>query len=195
MSAPQSTESHDTYVPLSLLVSVRLPGDATVSDAGGAVVTAEPKGSLLSWALRLPDGPVAGGAKALSFTYAATHPRVPAVEIRADSLPLPAALFTAPGGGAWRAYLGGIADRTAFGLLAQEGAASLHRIGDLTPPVGRPGPGPEKVKYDLVLDSGSATVTPPRPPPPAHGQLWAIALVIALGLFALLNAAWAWARH
>jgi len=155
----------------------------------------DPRGARLTWTEHLPVSPGAAGAgRTFSFTYSVAHPRLPALDIRADPLPFGGAMFTPPDGGTWARYLTRVPDRSDYVLLAQEGAASLHRIGELVQPLGRPGPGPVKVKYDFVLDAGAA---PPAVVPAirVHGQPWAIGLAIILGGFVLLNAAWAWARH
>jgi len=195
IAGPTSTQAADTYVPLALTVDVRLPAGASVTDAGGGDVNRQPGGTRVRWVARLPAGPDSGGAATFSLRFTAAAPGAPGVEVRADPLPLPAPVFTAPGGAAWTTYLAGAADRSGPTLLAQQGAASLHRIADLVPPIGRPGPGPVKVKYDLVLASGQAPASRPAPASAPRGQPWAIALVTALLVFGLLSGVSAWARH
>jgi hypothetical protein len=72
--------------------------------------------------------------------------------------------------------------------------ASFHRIGDLVLPLGRPGPGPEKVRYEFILDSGTATAPAP-PAAPVRAQPWAVLLVLAALAFGGVTAYWAWSRH
>ena len=195
VSPPVTQEGHSVYVPLALTLTARLQPGALVGDAGGADVTSDPRGDRLTWTEHLPAAPGSDTAtRDFSFTYSARSARLPALDLRADPLPFPPAVFTPPGGASWAALLAGTADRADYLLLAEEGAASLHRIGELLQPLGRPGPGPVKVKYDFILESGAAPAPAPGPPP-VHGQPWAIALAIIAGAFALANAAWAWARH
>ncbi|MEA2683499.1 MAG: hypothetical protein QOK05_1827 [Chloroflexota bacterium] len=195
LTPPATTERHDTYVPLAITATVKLPTSATVVDGGGADMVVDSRGSRLTWLKRLPEGLEAGGALTLSFTFSSAHPRLPAIEVRADPVPLPPTALTPPGGGPWATYLAGVKDGSAAAVLAQEAAASMHRIGELAQPLGRPGPGPVKVKYAFILDSGAAPVVRPPAPPPVRGQPWLIVLVAAAVGFGAVNAALAWSRH
>ena len=196
VSQPATVDSRQTFVPLTMTTTVRLPAGVTASATSPAAdVTVDARGTRLLWVHHLPSGTDALGVDTLSFTFAGAHPRLPAIDIKADPLPLPAALFTPPGGGTWAAYLGGRADRTTETVLAQLGMASIHRIGELAQPLGRPGPGPVKVKYDFILDSAAAPAERVPGPPPVRGQPLLIAVTLALGALAALFAARAWARH
>jgi hypothetical protein len=188
-------EQHDTYVPFAISLAVKLAAGETVVDGGAADVSADPRGARLTWLHRLPAAPDGAGSETVTFTYSGSHPRLPSIEVKADPLPLPASVFTPPGGGPWAAYLARTTDRVGPTLLAQEGAASLHRIQDLVAPLNRPGPGPQKVRYDLVLDSGGVAITPTRPSAPPRAEPWAVILLFALASFAAANAVAAWARH
>ena len=121
----------------------------------------------------------------------------PALDFNIAVLPLPASVFTPPAGGDWPTSLRSADPSTleTLGVKAQAGAASLHRIGDLAPPVNRPGPGPERVAYDLILDSGAVRTAPASPQEPLRAQPWAIALALVGALVVGANAWWAWSRH
>jgi hypothetical protein len=188
-------EQHDTYVPFAISVAVKLAARETVVDSGGADANTDPRGARLTWLRRLPAAPDGAGSESMTFTYSGAHPRLPSIEVKADPLPLPASVFAPPGGGRWAAYLARTPDRGGPTLLAQEGAASLHRIQDLVAPLNRPGPGPLKVRYDLVLDSGRVAVTQAPPAAPPRAEAWAVILLFALASFAAANAVAAWARH
>ncbi|GAC1577860.1 MAG: hypothetical protein NVS3B24_09460 [Candidatus Dormibacteria bacterium] len=196
IQGPTRPETRDTFVPLAMTVSVKLPAGVSVTaPSPGADLTVDSHGTRLSWTRRLPATTEAPGVDTLSFTVSGGAHRPPALAIRADPLPLPAAVFTAPGGGSWAAYLGGRPDRAAETVLAQEGMASLHRIGELAQPLGRPGPGPVKVKYDFILDSVDAPRSPPTAPRGVRGQPAVVLLTIAATGAAALYAARTWARH
>jgi hypothetical protein len=192
---PTSVERHSVYVPLALTVTARLGAGAAVLDSGGADVVTDPRGDRLTWTGHLPVDPGSDVAqRVFTFTFTAAHPRLPGLEVKADPLPFPAAVFAPPRGGSWSASLAGLSDRASLTVLAQEGAASLHRIGELVQPLGRPGPGPVKVKYDFVVESGAVQPVAARPQP-VRGQPVVILLAVIAGVFLAANGAWAWARH
>jgi hypothetical protein len=184
------------YVPLRVTVTTQLDSSSTLVSAPGAQVTQDARGTRLQWTVRLPADTDSGGDSALDFTYTTRRLRTPAVNFNVAVLPLPASVFSSPGGD-WAAYLQ-TADASALeslALKAQAGAASLHRIGDLPPPVNRPGPGPERVAYELILDSGSVPRLPTPAPAPLRPQPWAVALLLIGALLVGANAWWAWSRH
>ena len=196
VAAPAVSEAHDTFVPLTLTTTVRLPSGVAATEVSPAAdVTVDARGTRLVWVRHLPAGTEAPGTDTLSFTFAGPRLRLPAIDVKADPLPLPAAVFTPPGGGTWAAELAHRPDRTAPTLLAEEGMASLHRIGELTQPLGRPGPGPVKVKYDFILESGSAPAVRVARLPPVHGQPLVMLLAVAAGGAALFAAARVWVRN
>jgi hypothetical protein len=189
------TLPESVLVPMRLSTAVRLPAGVTVVDSGGADVSRDARGTVLRWGFRLPFQAGEGGSNRIRITYRTASFRVPAVETTADVRPLPSDLFEPPGGGAWADFLRRVKPSPALSLLAQTGMASLHRIGDLAPPVGRPGPGPENVRYDLVLESGTAAGDRGAPPPPVKAEWWAVLLALLAGALVVANAYWAWSRH
>jgi hypothetical protein len=195
LAPPTSTVTNSTFIPLTLTTTARLPAGTTVSAVTPGVDSSiDARGTRLAWVRQLPAAPGGPGLDSLSFTFESRAPRLPGLEVKADPVPLPAAVFTPPGGAGWSAYLARKTDRAAETLLAQEGMTSLHRIGELPQPLGRPGPGPVKVKYDFVLDSGTSRVAPP-PPPPVRGQPVVVALAVAAAGVLVVGGARAWARH
>jgi hypothetical protein len=185
------------FVPLRANVTFQLDPGTTLVSAPGAQVRQDTRGTQLKWSIRLPADTDSGGQTALDFTYTTGRLRTPGLDFNVAVLPLPASVFTPPTGGDWAAYLAAADPSTleSLAVKAQAGAASLHRIGDLPPPVNRPGPGPERVAYDLVLDSGAVTRAPTAPPAPLRPQPWALALVLIGALLVGANAWWAWSRH
>lgn len=185
------------FVPLRANVTAQLDSGATLVSAPGAQVTQDARGTRLKWSLRLPTDTDSGGATALDFTYTTGRLRTPGLDFTVAVLPLPASVFTPPRGGDWAAYLPAADPSTleTLAVKAQAGTASLHRIGDLPPPVNRPGPGPERVAYDLTLDSGAVPGRPTAPPAPPRAQPWAVALALFGALVVGANAWWAWSRH
>jgi hypothetical protein len=185
------------FVPLRANVTVQLDANTTLVSAPGAQVTQDARGTRLKWGIRLPADTDAGGDNALDFTYRTGRLRTPGLDFNVAVLPLPASVFTPPGGGDWAAYLPGADSSTleALAVKGQAGAASLHRIADLPPPVNRPGPGPERVAYDLILDSGAVPGPPTAPPAPVRPQPWAVALTLVGAVLVGANAWWAWSRH
>lgn len=193
---PGSVEKQ-VYVPLRASVTVQLDSGTNLVSAPGAQVTQDARGSRLKWTTRLPADTDSGGDLALDFSYRTGRLRTPALDLGVAVLPLPPSVFTPPNGRDWPAYLQAADPPTleSLAVKAQAGAASLHRIGDLPPPVGRPGPGPERVGYDLTLDSGAVPRPPTAPPVPLRAQPWAVALALIGALVAGANAWWAWSRH
>jgi hypothetical protein len=183
------------FVPMRLVTTMRLPAGVRLVDGGGADVTADSRGTLLRWTMFLPAQPGGEGTVTLRVSYATPAFRVPAVETLVDIRPLPAALYKPPSGASWAAYLKTAPALASTTLLAEGGLASLHRIGDVGPPVGRPGPGPENVRYDLVLDSGRLVPKASPARPPSRPQAWAVALAALGALVLSANAYWAWSRH
>jgi hypothetical protein len=185
------------FVPMAFDVTVQLEASVTAVTAPGATVATDGRGTRVHWTLPLPTDTDSGGDRSLDLAFHTDRFRVPAVSATVVVQPLPSALFTPPGGGAWSNHLASADAGTlnALSLKAQAGALSLHRIGDLAPPVGRPGPGPERVSYDFVLDSGAQVVDRPPPAPPLKPEPWAWALV-GLGVLVVgANAWWAWSRN
>lgn len=196
IAAPH-TVTKEAFVPMAFDVTAQLEAGVTTVAAPGASVITDGRGTRVHWTVLLPADNDSNGDTFLDLAYHTDRFRVPAVSAGVVVQPLPSSLYTPPGGGAWAPVLAS-ADATTLGTLtlkAQAGALSLHRIGDLAPPVGRPGPGPERVSYDFVLDSGAQAVDRPPPAAPVKPQPWAWAL---LGLGALVvgaNAWWAWSRN
>jgi hypothetical protein len=185
------------YVPLRANVTVQLDSATSLASAPGAQVTQDARGTRLKWTTRLPADTDSSGDLALDFSYRTSRLRLPALDLSVAVLPLPASVFSPPGGEDWPTHLRGADPPTLerLAVKAQAGAASLHRIGDLPPPVGRPGPGPERVGYDLTLDSGAVPRPPTAPPAPLRAQPWTVALALIGALVAGANAWWAWSRH
>ncbi len=193
---PLSTAARTVYVPMSIDARVHLESDDGLIGAGGADVKVDSRGTDLHWVTRLPQDAGAGGQLTLFFTFSGAAPlRVPAVDIRAQVLPLPAAGFTPTSGVTWTQAVRTARNLPDLAVLAQAGALSLHRIGDLAPPIGRPGAGPERVSYELVLASGQGPKPQPTREAPLHPQPWAILLAFVAATFLLANGYWAWSRH
>jgi hypothetical protein len=185
-----------TFVPLTIDIDARLESGVNVGPVDGATVTRDERGTRVRWRVVLPADPAGGGDVTRSLPFHADQLRLPGLDFNINVVPLPATLFTPPGNGPWSDYLATAGPDTLeqLSLKAQAGAASLHRIADLPPPVNRPGPGPEKVSYQLVLDSGQRPVALPAPAVPGP-QPWAWAL-LALGAVVVgANAWWAWSRN
>src|ERR1700682_3869610 len=136
---PTSVEKA-VYVPLRANVTVQLDSSTTLVSAPGAQVTRDARGTRLKWSTRLPADTDGGAETALDLTYTSGRLRTPGLHSNVAVLPLPASVFTPPGGGDWGAYLPAADPSTleSLAVKAQAGAASLHRIGDLPPPVSRP---------------------------------------------------------
>ena len=192
-----ATVDKQVFVPLRANVTAQLDSGATLVSAPGARVTRDARGTRLQWSTRIPADTDSGGQAKIHFTYTTGRLRTPALDFNIAVLPLPASVFTPPAGGDWPTYLRSADPSTleTLGVKAQAGAASLHRIGDLAPPVNRPGPGPERVAYDLILDSGAVRTAPASPQEPLRAQPWAIALALVGALVVGANAWWAWSRH
>lgn len=193
---PASLEK-PVFVPLRVNVTAQLDSATTLVSAPGAQVTQDARGTRLYWSRRIPADTDSGGETGLDFTYTTRRLRTPGLDFNIAVLPLRASVFTPPDGGDWAAYLSATDPSTleTLAVKAQAGAASLHRIGDLPPPVNRPGPGPERVAYDLILDSGAVARPPSAPPAPLRPQPWAVALALVGALLLGTNAWWAWSRH
>lgn len=184
------------FVPLAIDVTAQLDPGANVGEARGATVTRDERGTRLRWRVLLPADTTSGADASLEVTFHSDRLRMPGLDFNVQVQPLPSAVFTPPGGGAWDQYIAA-ADPTTLeqlSLKAQSGSASLHRVQDAPPPINRPGSGPEKVSYNLVLDSGVVAAAPPPPALPAP-QPWAIALVAVGALVVGANAWWAWSRN
>jgi hypothetical protein len=193
---PASVEKQ-VFVPLRANVTVQLDSSATLVSAPGAQVTQDARGTRVKWSIRLPADTDRGGESPLDFTYTTGRLRTPGLDFNVTVLPLPASVFTPPSGGDWAAYLPSADPSTleTLAVKAQAGAASLHRVGDLPPPVNRPGPGPERVAYELILDSGAVPRARPGPSAPLRAEPWAVALALIGALVVGANAWWAWSRH
>ena len=156
------------FVPLRTDVTVQLDSHTSLLAAPGASVTQDARGTRLRWDMRLPADTDGGGEAALDFTFKTDRLRTPGLDFNVTVLPFPASLFMPPGAGDWPAYLRTVDAATleSLAVKAQAGAASLHRIGDLPPPVNRPGPGPERVAYDFPHSIPARW--PGRPRTPRH---------------------------
>lgn len=193
---PVSTATRTVFVPMSIDARIHLESDARLVGAGGADIKVDSRGTDLHWVTRLPQDANAGGQVTLSFTFDAAAPlRVPSADIRAQVLPLPAAAFAPTSGVTWSQAVRTARNLPDLAVLAQAGAISLHRVADLVPPIGRPGAGPERVSYELVLASGQAPKPPPASEAPLHPQPWAIVLALVAVTVLLANGYWAWSRH
>jgi hypothetical protein len=183
------------FVPLTIDIDARLDPGVSVGDIKGATITRDDRGTRVRWRVVLPADPAGGGDATLSLPYHSDHLRLPGLDFNVSVVPLPAAGFTPPGNGRWSDYLATASPDTQeqLSIKAQAGAATLHRITDLQPPVSRPGPGPEKVSYQLLLDSGQQQAAAPAPVP-ATAQPWALALLAVGVVVAAANAWWAWSR-
>jgi hypothetical protein len=187
--------SATVFAPMLVKVTARLDAATVVTDAGGASVTKDQKGTRLDWVLRLPEDTSSGGDAAIKFLYSSARFRRPGIEVNADVVPLPSKVFTPPSGKRWSDYLAGAPDPAALAVLAQAGAASINTIGGLSLPLNRPGPGPVKVHYDLILESSSPPRSHAPVAAPARLQPWAALLsILAAGLI-VSNAWWSWSRH
>lgn len=187
-------ESVSTFAPFRLLVTVRLPAGAILDGAPGAAVSSDKAGTRLTWTLFLPDFPGGRPTVDIQWAFREQHFAIPSVDVLAVALPYPATLYIPPGGGAWASYLAK-GDTAAALRLAQVGTAALGRIGDVTPLIGRPGPGPVRVQYDFFLPSQRLSPRSPPPPPASGPQPLAVALATAGALLIAANLWWAWSRH
>src|SRR5258708_3652444 len=179
LHSPVTGVSRQVYVPLSIDTRVHLQGGDRLVTGGGADVTVDSRGTGLHWIARLPQDSAADGRLSLSFSFTSPAPlRVPAVDMRAQVLPLPASEFEPPVGLTWAKALKTARNLADLAVLAQAGAISPHRIGDLAPPVGRPGAGPERVSYELVLASGETPKPPGAVQPPLHPHTRAAELAL-----------------
>jgi hypothetical protein len=194
LTPPTETVVEPALVPMRATTTLRLPAGSRVVDAGGAEVTRKPGGTVLQWTYRLPFQPGEPGINRLEAAFQTPAFSTPGVETRFEIRPMPGELFVPPGGGAWSSYLAVLPPAPALALLAEGGMASVHRIGDLAPPVGRPGPGPVTLGFDLVVDRG-APAAPPAAAAPARAQPWAVLAALLALLFLASNAWWAWSRH
>jgi hypothetical protein len=185
------------FVPLRANLTVQLDSGTTLLTAPGAQVTHDARGTRLKWSTRIPADTDGGGDLALNFTYATGRLRTPGLDFNVAVLPLPASLFTPAAGGDWAALLRGadISTLESLAVKAQAATASLQRIGDLPPPVNRPGAGPQRVGYDLIVDSGAVPGRPTLPQARLRAQPWAVALTLLGFLVVGANAWWAWSRH
>ncbi|MHB8508058.1 MAG: hypothetical protein ACYDGR_05330 [Candidatus Dormibacteria bacterium] len=189
-----SAVQRQVYAPLHLTTRVNIPAGTAEIGAAGAELATDSRGSSARWQAHVPENSTADGHLRLSISYTTAHFRVPSMDFLVDVIPLPPADFAGPTGESWKGHLGG-ADLPALALLAQAGAASIHRIADVAPLVNRPGPGPQKVRFEVVLDSGVAPVRAPVIEASPHASIPAIGL-LALAAFLLgANAWWAWSRH
>jgi hypothetical protein len=196
LQGPVGVLTQPVFVPLAVDVKVQLESSSTLVGAGGADVATDSRGTRLHWVARLPTNTATDGSLKLIIVFTGASPlRVPAVDIRSQVLPLPAAVFAPPGGGGWAGALRTAPNLPDLAVLAQAGALSLHRIGDQPPLVSRPGPGPERVAFELVLPSGQASHPKPPVDPPLHPQIWAVVLALLVTALLAANAYWAWSRH
>ena len=200
LTAPATTTpavEKNVFAPLSLVVTLNLDAGATLQAAPGADITRDQRGTRLRWSLRLPQDTDSAGIVDLDLTYQTSSHRAPAADFNVTVIPLPGALFEPPGGGDWPTHLRSAApsELAALAVKAQAGAASLHRIADVSPPVNRPGPGPERVTYILTLDSGTPAAMPAPPGQPLQPQPWAVVMAALVALLVVVNAWWAWSRH
>ncbi|HXA42463.1 MAG TPA: hypothetical protein VNV65_06050 [Candidatus Solibacter sp.] len=196
LRAPISSVARQAYVPLAVDARIHLESADRLVTAVGADVAVDARGTQLHWVARLPQDTTSDGKLTVSFTFTGPAPlREPSVDIRAQVLPLPAALFAPPAGTTWTQAVRTSHSLADLAVLAQSGALSLHRIQDVSPPVGRPGGGPERVSYELVLASGQAPKPRAVAEAPLHPHPWAIALAALAATFVAVNAYWAWSRH
>ena len=195
---PTSASERTVYAPLQVSLTLRLDSGAKLVEAPGASVIEDSRGTKLQWVTRLPADTDSQGSARLQARFTAVPPlRTPALEALVTVIPLPAALFTPPSGGKWSEALKGanVADLLRYGDLAQAGMLSLHRIQDVAPPVGRQGPGPERVSYQLLVGSGAVNRPPPSPAPPLEPRPWAFALAAVVAVAVGANAWLLWSRH
>ncbi len=196
LRAPVSTVARQGYVPLAIDARVHLENADRLVAAAGAEVAVDSRGTQLHWVARLPQDTASDGKLTVSFTFTGPAPlREPAVDVRTQVLPLPAALFAPPAGTTWTQAVRASRNLADLAVLAQSGALSLHRIEDVSPPVGRPGAGPERISYELVLASGRAPKPRAVVEAPLHPQPWAIVLAALAATVVAVNAYWAWSRH
>jgi hypothetical protein len=194
MTAQQPVQ-RTTLVPLNFTVRVKLPVDAVLDSAEAAAVTQDSRGTQLQWTVWLPETVAGPADKSIAFAYHMPRFRMPGVQVDTIVFPLPASNFVPPGGGTWAQELKRQKDLAPSALLAQLGAASLHRVGDIAPPVGRPGPGPERPRFRLTIESGAIVKPKPAPPAPPRAQPWAVALALTMSVAAAAGAWLAWARN
>jgi hypothetical protein len=195
---PITSVDRQVFVPLAIEAIVKLPPGYELLDAPDAGIVRDSRGAQLRWFLRMPTDFESGGSRRLSLSFTGAPPlRTPSVEVKVTVVPMPGTLFEPPTEGSWALAVKSqpASEMSSLSVLAQAGMASLHRIEDLSPPVGRPGPGPERVSYDLVLESAQPEKPRPKPEPPLRTEAWAVGL-LCLGAVAVgANAWWAWSRH
>jgi hypothetical protein len=180
------------YVPMQVVATVRLPSTVTLLDAGGSTVQQAGRTTRAVWSFSLPSALASGGDRALHLRYV-SNGSPPALDIKVTPFPFPAAVFQPPGSADWASALARQPATADLVVLAQTAAADTHRIGELTPLVGRPGPGPERVQYEFIFPAPPPAAAPPAAPP--RPQPLAIAAVVGVLALGAANAWWAWSRH
>ena len=162
-------------VPLEAVVTVRVPAGDDL-EAPGASVVRDGQGTQLRWTVPFAAGSPESAQVRWTVTTRSFRPGgvgvVFSVRPRA-----PAAA----------------SDPAARLLAVQVAAAEFARVAELSPPLGRPGSGPQQVRYDFRFESppsaapAAARRSSPKPVP--------IALTL-LGLLALAGGgAWVWSRN
>ncbi|MHB8572415.1 MAG: hypothetical protein ACYDAY_05580 [Candidatus Dormibacteria bacterium] len=193
LTPPVSVRTAAVPVPFRLALLVHLPAGDSVGEAPGAAVTSDSRGTDLRWQSGLPDSIAGAATVSFSVDYRSSAFSVPALQLSAVAGPMPESLVEPPGGGTWAAALSA-GDRSQAVFLAEYDAATLHRVGGVVAPVGRPGPGPQRVEFRYVLDSLSRAIAPAASPAAGANPLAWMATFLVLG-FGLLNLWWLWSRN
>jgi hypothetical protein len=188
IAPPPAMGTVTVFVPLSVSVQVTLPRSARVSSELSPHLARSAKGDVVRWTDVLADSLGSPSRLAHEVAFSEQSFAVPGVEVSVDPAPPSSAAVSA----AETMLASG--DYAGAERNIEYDAAALHHIADLVAPIGRPGPGPQRLRYQLVLDSRSARVrsagAPPRGPYPLPLALSCLGL-LALGL----NGWWLWSRN